>query len=71
MKFEFTRLVNANVQVKADVIKNREHFPNVDVAVGDIKKQIIKGIDALNFLLDDTHGIYERYTASWYNYFNS
>ena len=71
MKIEFTRLVNADVQVKSDVIKNREHFPNVDVAVGDIKKQIIKGIDVLDFLLDDTHGIYERYIASWYNYFNS
>ena len=70
MKIEFKKLVNADVQVKSDVVKNREHFPNVVVAVSDIKKQIIKGTDTLHYLLDDTYGIYERYTASWYDYLN-
>ena len=69
MKIEFKRLVAADIKVKSDVMKKREHFQEENSKLEGQSGKLVSGLDTWKLLNDKTYGIYERYYEYWYQYF--
>jgi len=69
MKIEFERLVAADINVKSDVVKLREHFQVANSKLEGQSGKLVSGLDTWELLNDNTYGIYERYYEYWYQYF--
>ena len=69
MKIEFKRLVAADIKVKSDVIKLREHFQVENSKLEGQSGTVIPIQDTYDLIFNKPRGIYERYYEYWYKYF--
>ena len=69
MKIEFKRLVAADIKVKSDVMKLREHFQVENSKLQGQSGTVIPIQDTYDLIFNKPRGIYERYYEYWYKYF--
>jgi len=69
MKIEFKRLVAADIKVKSDVMKQREHFQEENSKLEGQSGSVIPMQDTYDLIFNKPSGIYERYYEYWYQYF--
>ena len=69
MKIEFKRLVAADIKVKSDVVKLREHFQVENSKLEGQSGTVVPMQDTYDLIFNKPRGIYERYYEYWYQYF--